>query len=81
MLKTGGRSVYSEAELEEWGATIDRPIKVINYLLVGYIQPSIGLDELRSLGIVKGNPPQSIYEIRRPQLDWLLKRANLGFSV
>jgi ribosomal protein S18 acetylase RimI-like enzyme len=81
MLKTGGRSVYSEAELEAWGATIDRPVKVINYLLVGYIQPSIGLDELRSLGIVKGNPPQSIYEIRRPQLDRLLKRANLGFSV
>lgn len=81
MLKTGGRSVYSEAELAAWKATPKRPVKVINYLLVSYIQPSIGLDELRDIGVVKGNPQQSIYEIQRIHLDKLLERVNLGFSV
>lgn len=81
MLKTGGRSVYSEAELTAWKATPQKPVKVINYLLVSYIQPSIGLEELRDIGVVRGNPQQSIYEIRRAHLDSLLERANLGFLV
>lgn len=81
MLKTGGRSVYSEVELVAWKATLKKPVKVINYLLVSYIQPSVGLDELRDIGVVKGNPQQSIYEIRKVHLEKLLERANLGFSV
>jgi adenylate kinase/GNAT superfamily N-acetyltransferase/rRNA-processing protein FCF1 len=35
MQMTGGRSVYSEAELAAWGASAERPVKVINYLLAG----------------------------------------------
>lgn len=81
MLKTGGRSVYSEADLAAWKASPQRRVKVINYLLVSYIQPSIGIEELREIGVVSGNPQQSIYEIRRPLLVKLLERANLGFSV
>ncbi len=81
MIKTGGRSVYSEAQLEEWKATGHKPVKVINFLLVSYIQPSIGLDELRDIGVVRGNPQQSIYEISAQNLEKLLRRSNLGFSV
>lgn len=40
---TGGRSVYSEAQLSEWGASITRPVKVINYLLAAYIDSPISL--------------------------------------
>jgi hypothetical protein len=40
-----------------------------------------GLDELRDLGIVNGNPQQSIYEIRPDILPRLLTRANLEFEV
>lgn len=82
MLKTGGRSVYSEKELDSWTATAERPVKVINYLLIGYIEPPIGLDELRDIGVVSGkNPPQSIYEIAGRLLRKMLVRANLGFGV
>jgi hypothetical protein len=63
MLLTGGRSVYSEAELSDWEATEARPVKVSNYLLAAYVTPSITLDELRGLGIVPDHPPQSIFEI------------------
>ncbi len=81
MQQTGGRSVYSEAELAAWNATGDHPVKVINYLLVGYIDPPIGLDELRAMGVIKGNPQQSIYELKGGLLQKMLARANLGFEV
>ena len=81
MLLTGGRSVYSEAELSDWEATTARPVKVINYLLAAYINPAIILDELRSLGVVPGHPPQSIFELSQEHVDALLSRMNLGFTT
>lgn len=81
MLLTGGRSVYSEAELNEWKATRERPVKVINYLLAAYIEPAISLDELKTLGIIPGHPPQSIFELDQTHLATLLARMNLGFTT
>lgn len=81
MLLTGGRSVYSEAELSDWGATADRPVKVINYLLAAYIEPAITLDELRAIGVIPGHPPQSIFELGQKHLEALLPRMNLGFGT
>jgi ribosomal protein S18 acetylase RimI-like enzyme len=81
MQLTGGRSVYSEEELAAWNATTKRPVKVINYLLVAYVDPPIGLDELIQLGVVKRNPQQSIYELKGNLLKSLVTRANLDFDV
>ncbi len=79
MLLTGGRSVFSQTELERFKATSDRPVKVINYLLVGYADPAIDLTEMKAIGIVKGrNPPQSIYKIGPDKMMALVKRAKLG---
>ena len=79
MRLTGGRSVYSENDLEGWGASDARPVKVINYLLVGYADPAVGLHELKRIGIIKGkNPPQSIYEIVSDKVPMLLQQAGLG---
>ncbi len=78
---TGGRSVYSESELSEWGASENRPVKVINYLLAAYVEPAVPLDMLRQIGIVPGHPPQSIFELTRPHLEVLLPQLNLGFST
>ena len=74
MLKTGGRSVYSEQELADWEATPDSPVKVINYLLIGYIEPPVELAELKDIGVIAGkNPQQSIYELKGDLLGKLLK--------
>jgi hypothetical protein len=81
MLLTGGRSVYSEAELIGWAASAVRPVKVINYLLAAYIDTPITLRELGTMGIITGHPPQSIYELSQQQLQKLLPRMNLGFAV
>ncbi|AWM01540.1 GNAT family N-acetyltransferase [Bradyrhizobium amphicarpaeae] len=80
MQLTGGRSVYSEIELNDWRAAAERKVKVINYLLAGYIDPPIELTELQDFGIIKGHPPQSIFELSRAHLDVLLPRLNLGFT-
>lgn len=81
MLMTGGRSVYSEAALAAFGATPDRPVKVINYLLAGYIDPPVTLQTLKALKIFTRQPPQSIFEIDRQRLAGLIPRLNLGFAA
>ena len=81
MQLTGGRSVYSEKELEGYKATEDSPVKVINYLLVDYIDPPISLNELHDTGIFVGHPPQSIVELKGKKLRDALDRCNFGFAI
>jgi hypothetical protein len=76
---TGGRSVYSEADLKAWGAEV-RPVKVINFLLAGYLHPVITLNVLTQKSIFSRHPPQSIFEIRQPHLNKLLP-LKMGFDV
>lgn len=81
MRLTGGRSVYSEDALRNWEATEDRPVKVINFLLAAYANPSVGLDELRAAAIFGNHPPQSISRLDRRKLDALLPLLNLEFGT
>jgi predicted nucleic acid-binding protein len=81
MHMTGGRSVYSEVELNDWGASQQKPVKVINYLLAGYIDPPISLNELHQQGVIAQHPPQSIFELERRYLETILPRMNLGFQT
>lgn len=81
MQLTGGRSVYSEEQLKEWEATSARPVKVINYLLVSYVEPAVSIDELRTMGVIKGHPQQSIYKLTHALIDGLVERADLEFEV
>ncbi len=78
---TGGRSVYSQAQLETWAPTIARPIKVINFLLHGYFDTPLTFRKLQSMGVMKANPPQSIFSISTDKQMKILEKTNLGFSV
>lgn len=77
----GGRSVYSERQLVSWDASDVRPVKVINFLLMGHIEPAITLPELHDAGIFDGHPPQSIFRFKRRKLEALLGRLNLDFAL
>ncbi|SUS07457.1 conserved hypothetical protein [Candidatus Defluviicoccus seviourii] len=77
---TGGRSVYTEQDLERWQATASNPVKVINYLLAAYVEPPIELKQLQELGIVGAHPPQSIHNVARGKLELLLPLIDLGFA-
>lgn len=81
MKLTGGRSVYSEQQLVDWKATPKRPVKVINYLLISYIDPAVSIEELRAMGIINGHPQQSIYKLPHNLLERLVERADLEFKV
>lgn len=76
----GGRSVYSERQLTEWDASLNRPVKVINFLLAGHITPPMSLPELEFDRVFRGHPPQSIIRLTRVQLDPILDRLDLGFA-
>mmetsp|Transcript_29090 Transcript_29090/g.55964 ORF Transcript_29090/g.55964 Transcript_29090/m.55964 type:complete len:513 (+) Transcript_29090:838-2376(+) len=77
---TGGRSVYSEAKLTAFGASAHNPYKVINFLLVDYIDPPISLDELVVTSILASHP-QAITELKSGKLLDALARSNLGFLI
>ena len=81
MQLTGGRSVYSEKELNDWSASPKKAVKVINFLLVPYINPPISLNELVNMGIVKEHPPQSIYKLNHHRLKRLVARSNRNFAL
>jgi ribosomal protein S18 acetylase RimI-like enzyme len=78
---TGGRSVYSEHQLESWEASPERPVKVLNFLLAGYMAPAMSLDELQSEGVFNGHPPQSIFQITPQRLEPIFDRLDLGFDL
>ena len=77
----GGRSVYSKKELDDLKATPQRPVKVINFLLAGYIEPALNINFLHENGIFRGHPPQSIFRISRQQLATMIPQIQLGFTL
>ena len=71
---TAKRSVYRAAELEGMLAS-GGTVRVINFLIVCYLEPTVGLHELRSNGILV-QPPQSILKLdywQAAKLEPLLK--------
>jgi ribosomal protein S18 acetylase RimI-like enzyme len=78
---TGKRSVYSEAKLAAFEATAQRPVKVIDFLLVGHIEPAIKLDDLKRMGVFKGGPPQSISQLTEERFEPVRDRMAFGFAV
>jgi hypothetical protein len=78
---TAKRSVYSEAQLEAFDATEDRPVKVIDFLLAGHLEPLMTLDELRQEGVVRGHPPQSICQLSAQRFTPVRRRMHFGFEV
>ena len=77
----GGRSVYSERQLISWRASLHKPVKVIDFLLIGYITPAMSLPELRAEGVFRGHPPQSIFTLKPNQLTPIIDRFDLGFAL
>jgi GNAT superfamily N-acetyltransferase len=78
---TGKRSVYSEEKLAKFEAAPDRPVKVIDFLLVGHIEPAIKLDDLTHMGVFNGAPPQSISRLTDDRFEPVRNRMAFGFAV
>lgn len=81
MQMVGKRSVYSQKQLHEWNATAEGPVKVINFLLLSHIEPSISLVEMQDLGIVGAHPFQSVTSFDAEKVRVILERTNLDFRL
>ena len=81
VVMTGGRSVYSHASLEGFSASSTSPVKVINFLLGGYLNPAVDLARLKDIGVIKTDPQQSIYSLSNTHSSALLDNLSLGFDV
>jgi ribosomal protein S18 acetylase RimI-like enzyme len=78
---TAKRSVYSEDQLEGFHATPARPVKVIDFLLIGHLDPLMELTELKDNGVFNGRPPQSICQLPSQRFDPVRRRMTFGFEV
>lgn len=78
---TAKRSVFTEADLIGWGASPQRPVKVIDFLLVGHIAEPAELDVLIKLGVFNGSPPQSIAEMDAARYAAFRPNIKLGFDL
>ena len=78
---TAKRSVYTETKLAAFEATVQRPVKVIDFLLVGHLEPAIKLDELLRSGVFNNTPPQSISRLPEAQFEAVRNRMAFGFAV
>lgn len=78
--QTAKRSVFSAQDLNAMGATRNSPVKLIDFLLVGHIQPAVRLNTLVQQGIFYRRPPQSIAEIAEDRYTRLKPYVQLSFD-
>lgn len=78
---TAKRSVYSEDQLAAFRASNARPVKVIDFLLIGHLDPPMKLADLNREGVFTGHPPQSICYLPPPRFRAVRQRMSLGFAV
>jgi ribosomal protein S18 acetylase RimI-like enzyme/rRNA-processing protein FCF1 len=78
---TAKRSVYSEAALAGWNATKDHPVKVIDFLLIGHLDPVMLLAELQKKKVFKAHPYQSICRLPPERVEPVRKQMKFGFKV
>ena len=77
---TAKRSVFSAEELQEMKPSASSPVKMIDFLLVGHLEP-IRLEALLSLSVFSGRPPQSIIQLSEEQYEKLKPYIQLGFEL
>jgi hypothetical protein len=75
---TAKRSVFSDAELNDW-VNEGRSLKVIDFLLIGHLVPTLPLDMMTSNGIMSGWP-QTITQLSEAAYRKLKPNLKLGFK-
>jgi GNAT superfamily N-acetyltransferase/predicted nucleic acid-binding protein len=78
---TAKRSVFSASEMHDMDTSPSNPVKVIDFLLVGHIQPPIGLSTLVTSGAFSRHPPQSIAQLPEERYQALKPLIQLGFEI
>jgi GNAT superfamily N-acetyltransferase len=78
---TAKRSVFSAEDMNEMQASPASPVKVIDFLLVGHVQPTVELDTLVVNGVFSNRPPQSISQLTEERYAKLKRFIQLGLEI
>lgn len=78
---TAKRSVFSQDDLEEFSPSPDKPMLLIDFLLVGHIDPPISVETLVEENIFNVRPPQSIAELSEKRYATLRPFLKIGFDI
>lgn len=78
---TAKRSVFSAQELERWGASASSPVKLIDFLLAGHVEPTVKLSALLHSGVFVNRPPQSITELPEPRYSAMRSQIRLAYDL
>jgi hypothetical protein len=78
---TAKRSVFSADDLAGMNARPASPIKVIDFLLIGHLQPAVPLSDLLAQGVFNNRPPQSIAELAETRYKVLKPSLRIGFDL
>jgi hypothetical protein len=79
--QTAKRSVFTADDLRAWSPSIDSPVKMIDFLLVGHIEPPVRLNVLLAVEVFSIQPPQSISELSEDRYARLKPCVKLGFKI
>ena len=75
------RSVFAAGDLRAISPSIYSPVKMIDFLLAGHIEPPVSLGILVETGIFSNRPPQSISELSEERYGALKPHIALGFDL
>jgi hypothetical protein len=78
MQLTAKRSVYTEEQLR---ALLEKPVLVIDFLLIGHLETPVPLDDLIEEGVFNNRPPQSILQLDAERFEPIRQRLDFGFEV
>jgi GNAT superfamily N-acetyltransferase len=78
---TAKRSVFSAEDLDAMRATRNSPVKLIDFLLIGHIQPALQLNALVQMGAFSHRPPQSIAQFTEERYIRLKPHVQLAFDL
>jgi ribosomal protein S18 acetylase RimI-like enzyme len=76
----GRRSVYSHRDLNSMNPSAGSPVLVIDFLLIGHLQPSIHLEKLIDISVFASRPPQSIARINDGAFGRLSALMAVGYN-
>ena len=79
--QTAKRSVFTADDLRAMNPSANSRVKMIDFLLVGHIDPSVRLTTLISESVFSSRPPQSIAEFAEDRYAALKPFIKLGFDL
>lgn len=77
---TAKRSVFSAEDMYEMNASPSTAVKMIDFLLVGHVHPSVSVETLVANGVFSNRPPQSISRLTEERYVKLKRFLELGFE-